>query len=104
MSEGEFEDRLRRLGRLSERTDAEALQRVTDHVLGNAPQQARIGRFEIEALLGTGGLGAVWRAWDPKLRRHVALKQLLERRKSPRLRRVIQAEAHALARLRHRHV
>jgi len=35
---------------------------------------AQIGGFEIQRLLGRGGFGHVYQAWDPKLSRHVAIK------------------------------
>ncbi len=37
---------------------------------------ARLGPYEIVALLGAGGMGEVYRAFDPRLGRHVAIKIL----------------------------
>jgi len=36
----------------------------------------RLGAYEIVQPLGAGGMGEVYRAWDPKLGRHVAIKVL----------------------------
>ena len=36
----------------------------------------RLGPYELIALIGAGGMGEVWRALDPGLRRHVAIKIL----------------------------
>ncbi len=64
-----------------------------------------VGRFKVEALLGRGGMGEVYRAWDPTLERSVALKALMasETRESSATER-FRREALALAQLNHPNV
>ena len=64
-----------------------------------------VGRFQVETLLGQGGMGAVYLAWDPVLERRVALKAIRlgedgHAAATERFRR----EARALAQLNHPHV
>ena len=62
----------------------------------------KFGPYEILTLLGEGGSGQVYRAWDPRLERDVALKVLHERSETDpeRVRRFI-AEARAASALNH---
>lgn len=66
---------------------------------------ARIGHFEIIEWLGAGAMGTVYRAFDPRLDREVAIKILPEAfsRDPDRLRR-FELEARAVARLAHPHI
>jgi serine/threonine-protein kinase len=41
-----------------------------------AQQFKRLGKFELHGLIGEGAMGVVWKAYDPVLRRFVALKRL----------------------------
>src|SRR5512144_1308907 len=63
---------------------------------------AAFGPYRILPLLGEGGGGSVYRAWDPRLERDVALKILHERadRDSARAQRFV-AEARAASALNH---
>lgn len=68
----------------------------------------RVGRYLPMAGLGEGGMGIVYEAWDPALRRKVALKLMRPRLGSPeRVSHAVQRalrEARALARLSHPNV
>src|SRR6476659_9990771 len=59
----------------------------------------RLGRYEIVALLGAGGMGEVWKARDTRLDRFVAIKQLTERHTNR-----FEQEARAIAALNHPHI
>ena len=63
---------------------------------------ATLGPYDILSLIGAGGGGEVYRAWDPRLERHVALKVLHRRAETDPLRvqRFI-AEARAASALNH---
>jgi tetratricopeptide (TPR) repeat protein len=60
----------------------------------------RMGRFVVGELRGRGGMGTVYAAWDPKLRRRVALK-VLHGERSPAASERLRLEAQALAALSH---
>ncbi|MCO5167486.1 MAG: protein kinase [Planctomycetes bacterium] len=65
----------------------------------------RVGRYELIAELGRGGMGAVHRARDPVLGREVAIKLILAARAADvAARKRFAREVDALARLRHRNV
>jgi eukaryotic-like serine/threonine-protein kinase len=59
-----------------------------------------LGRFRIEGRLGSGGFGTVYRAWDERLQRPVAVKVIDREHGAPRVTR----EAQAVARLGHRNI
>jgi Tol biopolymer transport system component len=64
-----------------------------------------IGPYEIVALLGAGGMGEVYRARDPRLKRDVALKFLPESvAGDPERLSRFEREAQALAALKHPHI
>jgi serine/threonine protein kinase/Tol biopolymer transport system component len=59
------------------------------------------GRYALEELLGSGGMGEVWRAVDRQLDRPVAVKVLRDRYADPGVVRRFQQEARISARLQH---
>jgi Leucine-rich repeat (LRR) protein len=75
-----------------------------------APPQApdelgRLGPYRVLKVLGAGGMGVVYEAEDPVLRRHVALKALLPHLAgSPSARQRFLREAQAAAALSHDHI
>ena len=69
---------------------------------GRRPAMASFGRFRELRLLGSGGMGSVYRAFDPTLGRFVALK--LIQGDDPRFASRLLIEARAQARIEHEHV
>src|SRR5580698_7159969 len=70
-----------------------------------APVATEIGRYRIERLLGVGGMGVVYAAFDPELERRVALKVLSGERSGESIgRERLLREARAMARLNHPNV
>jgi tetratricopeptide (TPR) repeat protein len=57
------------------------------------------GRYQLQNVLGEGGMGVVWRALDCRIQRHVALKRIFRRDEAASL--FLAREIHALSRLAH---
>src|SRR5258705_3425331 len=65
-------------------------------------EHVKLGRYHLLELVGAGGMGVVWGAWDPELERRVAIKLVkatLQARRDRMLR-----EGQALAKLSHPNV
>lgn len=80
--------------------EAFALERLKNAMLGAPPKPVVLGRYELREKLGEGAHSEVFRAYDPKIRREVALKML--RCEDPEGIRRLTREARAIATLRHR--
>src|SRR5437763_14276310 len=66
---------------------------------------SRLGSYEIVALIGAGGMGEVYRALDPGLRRELALKVLSPHvAAGPDRRARFQREAQSIAALNHSNI
>jgi serine/threonine protein kinase/tetratricopeptide (TPR) repeat protein len=68
------------------------------------PAGRRIGAYQVEAPLGAGGMGVVYRALDTKLNRPVAIKLLSDDVADAAARRRFQREAQTASSLNHPHI
>jgi serine/threonine protein kinase len=65
----------------------------------------KLGPYEIQSLLGTGGMGEVYRARDTRLDRNVAVKVLASHlSSSPEFKQRMEREARAISSLNHPHI
>ncbi len=64
----------------------------------------RVGRYQIERVLGVGGMGIVYAAFDPRLQRRVAVKLVRPENTHERAQALIIAEARTIARISHPNV
>lgn len=70
-----------------------------------AVQSAAFGRYELQGVLGEGGMGVVYKAFDSQLKRTVALKKIALRAvSSPQNAERFRTEAQAAAQFDHRHI
>ncbi len=69
-----------------------------------SPHPKTIGRFVVESVLGTGGMGAVYKCSDPTLKREVAVKIVRPGLDNPELLDRLLREAQACARLHHKNI
>ena len=79
----------------------------TGPISGTPPSMPteRIGKYEVVSLLGRGGMGAVFQAFDPVLEREVAVKVMLPQiAEDPEQKQRFEREARAVARLTHGNV
>jgi hypothetical protein len=61
----------------------------------------RVGPYRLDEPIGRGGMGVVWRAWDERLKRPVAVKHIRADARFTELRQRLRREAQAVARLNH---
>jgi serine/threonine protein kinase len=78
------------------------IDRLAKEVAASRPVAGRtVGRYRVEAVLGRGGMGVAYRAWDPDLKRVVAVKMLRAADADASEVARFRTESEAIARVRH---
>jgi serine/threonine protein kinase len=75
---------------------------LSNYARGDVPPS--FGRYRIDTVLGSGGMGIVYRAWDPQLARSIAIKVVRRASDDAKGRARLIREAQSLARLSHPNV
>ncbi|MEM6992572.1 MAG: serine/threonine-protein kinase [Myxococcota bacterium] len=75
--------------------------RLFESMFAKEPEPVQLGRFRVLDRLGAGGMGIVYRAYDPTLERVIALKVLRAETTAPDARPRLLREAKAMASVRH---
>jgi eukaryotic-like serine/threonine-protein kinase len=93
--------------KLGDRPEADRLARAVARTriankLFATSERVHLGRYHLLEMVGSGGMGVVWGAWDPELERRVAIKLVKATMQAARDR--ILLEGQALARLSHPNV
>ena len=84
--------------------DQVLLASVEGGLFSEPAPKVRVGRYVLHGLIGSGGMGRVYRAYDPELDREVALKKLRQPLAEPTAVARMRREAQAMARLSHPNV
>lgn len=79
-------------------------QKVTQTEIESSPAGQFFGRYQIVRELGRGGMGVVYLAYDPQLKRQVALKIIASTSDQARARERFMREASVMARFDHPHI
>src|SRR5262245_50500682 len=95
---GEFESQTDRVHDGGPRSEGQSRDRIGAHDMLLTPG-TRLGPYEIESLIGSGGMGEVYKAHDGRLNRTVAIKRLIADEVSR-----FQSEARAIAAINHPHI
>jgi len=83
----------------------EGAESLLDSTITHIVPGEQLGPYKLEALIGAGGMGEVFRAYDTRLRRAVAIKVIHgENAQRPDFRTRFQREAQATAALNHPHI
>lgn len=75
--------------------------RAVERLRAGLAHPAVPSRYRLDDIIGRGGMGVVWRAWDTLLEREVAIKVLAEHIDGGAFAQRIEQEARVLARLEH---
>ena len=84
--------------------ECESCREALAHAVAISGAPRQIARYRLDRVIGSGGMGVVWEAWDPALERRLAIKLLRPEITDDAGRARLLREARALAKLQHPNV